>query len=72
LFVVLSALVVVSMICGTIVIFLPDPQRRAQPTAPPAVPTATPLEATASPSPVVATPTATLAVAPSPLPRPTS
>jgi len=71
LFWVLCLLVALSMICGTVLIILPAPQRRVRPTMPPVQPTATRALATPLPSPVAATPTLTLAAAPSPLPQPT-
>ncbi|UCC76448.1 MAG: hypothetical protein JSW37_13225 [Anaerolineales bacterium] len=65
LFWVLSLLVVLSMICGTLLIVLPGPQRRVRPTA-------TPTLAAPLPSPTTVAPTPTAAAAPSPQPQPTS
>ncbi|MBM4431498.1 MAG: hypothetical protein FJ026_14310 [Chloroflexi bacterium] len=65
LFVILSLLVVLSMILGTLLTVLPDPERRVEPTAMPVQPTATRTT-------VMPTPTPTLLAAPSPLPQPTS
>jgi hypothetical protein len=72
LFWLLSLLVALSMVCGTVLILLPQPERRARPTAPPLQPTLTPMLAEPSPSPLTATPTPTVAAAPSPPPRPTA
>ncbi|MGQ9494001.1 MAG: hypothetical protein ACUVR2_09590 [Anaerolineae bacterium] len=74
LFWVLSLLVAVSMVCGTVLVIWPSPQRRPQPT-----PTITPVSpapttelAIPSPSPFLATRTPTPAIAPTPLAQPTS
>lgn len=64
-FVILSLLVVLSMILGTLLTVLPGPETRAQPTS-------TPVRPTATRTMVLPTPTPTLLAAPSPLPKPTS
>nr|MBC7244399.1 hypothetical protein [Chloroflexota bacterium] len=69
----LSLLVAVSMVCGTVLVVWPNPQRRPQPT-----PTRTSVSPTAtestipSPSPVLATLTPTPALAPTLVVQPTS
>lgn len=70
-FLALSALVVMSMILGTVLMVLPAPQRRAQPTETP-TPTVIPSEPGEAPGSSGAEPSATPAVAPSPLPQPSS
>jgi len=71
LFWILSLLVAVSMICGTVLVVWPSPQRQVRPTMPPAPPTATRIVVTPLPVPPTATPTPTLAAAPAPPPQPT-
>jgi len=64
-FVILSLLVVLSMILGTLLTVLPGAESRVRPTV-------TPVQPTATRTTVTPTPTPTLQVAPSPLPKPTS
>ncbi len=70
-FLILSLLVALSMICGTVLAVLPDVRRRSQPTVPPVQPTLTRALPTASPSLMAVSPTPTLVAGPSPLPQPT-
>jgi len=71
LFLILSLLVALSMICGTVLVIWPSAERRVRPTLPPVQATPTHMWLTLVPSTPTITPTPTLAIAPSPLPQPT-
>ncbi|MBC7231667.1 MAG: hypothetical protein H5T68_00275 [Chloroflexi bacterium] len=74
LFWVLSLLVAVSMVCGTVLVVWPSPQRRPQatPTMTSISPTPTPAMVTPSPSPATPTNTPMPVIVPTPFAQPTS